>query len=454
MRRAWGVVVAGWLFAAGAEASSVGVEVVAEGLRAPIFLVEAPAGEGPLLVGDQIGLVLAMDRATGALAPFLDIRERVVDLLPAFDERGLWSLAFHPDYAANGRLFVTYGAPRRQASPFTGETAYTWRLSEFRAEGDAADPASERVVLEFDWVNRKHNGGGLAFGPDGYLYVGVGDGGGVHGVPDVYVAPPLRETDDATLIQEDPFRLPEEFWHFDAYAQDLGLLQGKILRLDVDAGEPYGIPPTNPFRTGELGRPEIYAWGFRNPFRLSFDAAGTGDLFVSATAEALWETVHLVARPGNYGWAVREGRHCFDRARAFDPPDDCARYDDLGERLRDPIVEYANWSVMRPWSKVEAEPLGTANVGGILYRGATFPNLRGKLVLGDFSREIQTPSGQLFVATPPERWGELWSLAPLLQVDQRLHSLGRDAAGELYLLTTERGIPVGDTGKVWKLVAD
>ena len=312
------------------------------------------------------------------------------------------------------------------------------------------------MLLEIDWINRKHNGGGLAFGPDGYLYVGLGDGGGVHGVPDVHVAPPLendtaRHTEE---IQEDPYRLPEEFHYHDGWAQDLKRLHGKILRLGVDGERPYAIPPTNPFAGRSEGRDEIWAWGFRNPFRLAFDRAGAGDLFVNGVAESLWETIYLVDRPGNYGWAVREGTHCFERARAFDPPADCPRRDAVGEIMHDPVVEYPNWSIKRPWSKVDAAPLGTANVGGFVYRGAMFPALSGKLVFGDFSTRIEAPSGQVFVATPPDDWRDLWPLERLIEIDQRIHSLGQDADGELYVLTTAQGIPVGKTGKVWRLVGE
>lgn len=123
----------------------------------------------------------------------------------------------------------------------------------------------------------------------------------------------------------------------------------------------------------------------------------------------------------------------------------------MGEPIHDPVVEYPNWSVMRRESKVDAEPMGTANVGGFLYRGRSLPALYGRLVFGDFSTTIERPSGQLFVATPQSR-DALWSIERLIEVDQRLHSLGEDADGELYLLTTAHGIPVGHSGKVWKLV--
>lgn len=440
--------------------SEVAVELVAEGFNAPVFLVAPDDGSGRRFVGEQAGQIYVITTGGELLeTPFLDLRDRMVTLEQGFDERGLLGMALHPDFAENGLFYVNYSAKLRPGSTFTGKTAYTRRLSEFRvsdADLDRADPASERVLLELDWVNRKHNGGGLAFGPDGYLYVGLGDGGGVHGVPDIYVPPPA-DTDDTNRhieeIPEDPFKIPDRFHHYDQYAQDLSLLYGKILRIDVDAGHPgYAIPPTNPLRGGEHGREEIYAWGFRNPFRISFDRIGNGDLLVSGVAESFWETIYLVDRPGNYGWAIREGTHCYDRARAFDPPATCPRYGPLGEPIQEPIVEYPNWSVKRAEAKVDAEPMGTATVGGFIYRGSALPELYGRMVFGDFSTVLAKPSGQLFVATPPSSWDALWPIEALIEVDQRLHTLGEDAEGELYLLTTAQGIPVGQTGKVWKLV--
>lgn len=457
-----GLCVWGQTFISAAQESLPAVELklLAEGLSAPLFLVAPPDGSGRRIVGDQIGLALVL-MPDGKLldTPFLDLREVLTPLLKAFDERGLLALAFHPRFAENGLFYVNYSAKRRLKSQFTGNTAYTWRMSEFKisaTDPNKANRSSERVLLEFDWVNRKHNGGGLAFGPDGYLYVGVGDGGGVHGVPDIYVPPkvdaidPNRHSDE---IPEDPFRIPKRFHKYDQYAQDTKRLNGKILRIDVDHGHPgYAIPPTNIFRGKAEGRDEIYAWGFRNPFRLSFDRAGNGDIFVSGVAESFWETIYLVDRQGNYGWSIREGTHCYKRDRAFDPPRDCPRHGALGEAIRDPIVEYPNWSVMRKESTVKAEPLGTANVGGFIYRGKSLPGLYGKFVFGDFSSQILKPSGQIFVATPSNSWRAPWSVAKLDQLDIRIHSLGEDADGELYVLTTALGIPVGKSGKLWKLV--
>ncbi len=428
---------------------AVALELVAEGFNAPVFLVAPPDGSGRLFVGEQMGVVYVFSAAERQLeTPFIDLRDQMVPLLEAFDERGLLGLAFHPDFASNGLFYVNYSAKSRPESPFHGKTAYTRRLSEFRVSEDdpnRADRATERVLLELDWVNRKHNGGGLAFGPDGYLYVGLGDGGGAHGVPDVYISPENSS--------EDPFKIPKRFHGYDRYAQDTSLLYGKILRIDVDHGHPgYAIPPTNLFRGKEEGRDEIYAWGFRNPFRISFDRSGNGDLFVSGVGESFWETIYLVDRQGNYGWATREGTHCYERARAFDPPEDCPRKGALGEPIRDPIVEYANWAVGRAESKVDADPMGSACVGGFVYRGGALPELYGKLVFGDFSAVPEKPSGRLFAAMPPASWGALWPIERLVQLDVRVHGLGEDAEGELYVLTTAQGIPVGSTGKIWKLV--
>jgi glucose/arabinose dehydrogenase len=438
----------------------VKLELVAEGLHAPLFLIAPPDGSGRRIVGDQIGTAHVLTSDGNLLAsPFLDLRSKLTPLLQAFDERGLLALAFHPKFTQNGLLYVNYSAKRRSDSPFTGKTAYTWRTSEFKisdTDANKVDPASERVLLELDWVNRKHNGGGLAFGPDGYLYIGVGDGGGAHGVPDIYIPPKEDKTDPnrhSQKIDEDPFKILSKFFKYDLYAQDTLRLNGKILRIDVDHGHPgYAIPKTNIFRGKPEGRDEIYAWGFRNPFRLSFDRAGNGDIFVSGVAESFWETIYLVDRQGNYGWAIREGTHCYDRSRAFDPAVECPRHGALGEAIRDPIIEYPNWSVMRRESTVKAKPLGTANVGGFVYRGSALPGLYGKFVFGDFSATVMKPSGQLFVGTPSTAWRAPWSLRHLKQLDVRLHSLGEDAAGELYLLTTAQGIPVGNSGKVWKLV--
>jgi glucose/arabinose dehydrogenase len=280
----------------------VKLELLADGMNAPLFLVAPKDGSGRRIICDQIGLAMVLMPDGKILdVPFLDLLDALTPLLKAFDERGLLALAFHPKFSKNGLFYVNYSAKKLNIFPFTGKTPYTWRMSEFKISTDnanQADRSSERILHEFDWVNRKHKGGGLAFGPDVFLYIRVGDSVGVHGVPNIYVSQkgealgPNRHIQE---ISEDPFSIPRKFHKYDLFAQDTKRLKGKILRNDINHGHPgCVIPKTNISRGKIEGRDEIYAWGFRNPFRLSFDRAGNGDLFVSGVAASFWETVYLI----------------------------------------------------------------------------------------------------------------------------------------------------------------
>lgn len=357
-------------------------------------------------------------------------------LRDGFEERGLLGLAFHPEFADNGRFHVHYSAPLREGAP--GGWDHTARISEFRVPPDTpaqADPTSERVLLRVDHPNRKTNAGALAFGPDGYLYAAVGEGGGAHGIGEVAFG---------------ALEVPERGNVWDALAQDLHTPYGKILRLDVDHGWPgYAVPESNPL-VGTSGMDEIYAWGFRNHYRMAFDHEGDGALYVAAVSESLSEAVYRVDGPGNYGWPIREGTHCYDRQAPLDPPDDCRRYGSEGWRIHDPVVAYYNANVAE--SDIDAEPRGTAVVGAQVYRGDAIPELRGRLLVADYSQNPQEPSGTVFVAGPEGDVSAPWPLRRLLQVDARAQGLGVDAGGEAYLLTREAFAPSGDTGRVYRLV--
>lgn len=418
----------------------VSLELIAEGFTSPLFLAEAPDESGRLFIVDQTGLVhIVASDGTLLEEPFLDLSDAIVSLNESFDERGLLGFAFHPEFAENGRFYVSYSAPLREGAPDNWN--YTRRTSEFTVsdvDANLADPATERVLLEVDWPSRKHNGGALAFGPEGYLYIGLGDAGGAHGVGEE--------------VLYDAFEMPETSGFWDTFAQDVDSLYGSILRIDVDSGYPgYAIPETNPF-VGKPGRDEIYAWGFRNPYRLTFDASGRHEMFVTAVAETLWESIYLVDQPGNYGWAIKEGTHCFDRQSPYDPPATCPTVGENGYPILDPIIQYPNMSIESEEAQVEGEGLGTAVTGGYLYRGSDLPELYGKMVFGDWSRDPQVPSGQIFVATPPQEWGALWNLEQLLELDARVLSMGEDADGELYVLTSDEFGPTGNTGAVYQLV--
>ena len=455
------------------------VALVAGGLVAPLDVTFAPDGRGRRFIVDQTGLVLILTpQGEVRTTPFLDITDRVV-LQSAFDERGLLALAFHPRFAVNGKLYVHYSARREGANVCVAEDGrvpedpggcplqYTRRVSEFRVSStdpDRVDAGSERVVFKVQWPGRKHNGGGLAFGPDGMLYVGLGDGGFIHGPSGA----------------DDPFDVDPDLLFGDLLAQDLTSLYGKILRLDVDGGDPYGIPPDNPF-LGPDGIPdEVFAWGFRNPFRIAFDRGGDRAAYVSAPADTLFEATYKVAGPGNYGWAAREGTHCFVRTSAFAPPETIACSTDeqcpvgpqvstcgasgvctcpdvgpLGEPIQDPVVEYLNFSVEDPRSRFPGEGFGRASVGGHVYRGKAIKWLRGRLVLGDFALNVL--DGQILVAREMPR-GKPWKLRRAFVFDPShpvrsgfVKSIGEDADGELYVITGNF-TPTGLEGRIWKIV--
>jgi glucose/arabinose dehydrogenase len=265
------------------------IQVVATGLSTPVGLVAAPDGSGRLFIVEQTGRIWILREDGIENQPFLDLSDRLVPLDPTYDERGLLGLAFDPDFASSGRFFVYYSAPNRDGAAAGSD--HTNTLSEIRVSGDdlnRADPATERVILQFEQPQPNHSGGGLGFGPDGDLYLGTGDGGG---------------TGD-----DDPGHSAQ------GNAQDRTKLNGKILRLDVSgagSGRAYRIPADNPFADGG-GRPEIYAYGFRNPWRLAWEPAGARRLLVSDVGYGRFEEIDVVRKGGNYGWRVREGAHCLN----------------------------------------------------------------------------------------------------------------------------------------------
>ncbi|MFW6116018.1 MAG: PQQ-dependent sugar dehydrogenase [Chloroflexota bacterium] len=412
----------------------VGLELVAEGLNAPVELAPAGDGSGRLFVVDQVGVIRVLTAQGDLLEePFLDIRDRMVGLRPGYDERGLLGLAFHPDYEENGLFYVTYSAPLDVAAPRGWD--HTSHLSQFavsEADENAADPGSEEVILRVHQPQSNHNGGKIAFGPDGYLYVGLGDGGGAHDVgtghvDDWYEA---NEGGNAQNVTE--------------------TLLGSIMRIDVNGANPYGIPWDNPF-VGDEGLDEIWAYGLRNPYRFSFDSGGDQELFVADVGQNRWEEVNLVVGGGNYGWNVKEGSQCFSPAMPNDPPQECPDTDPDGNPLIDPIIEYENANL--------PEGLGRAVVGGYVYRGQALPGFEGRFVFGDWSTSFGLGDGTLFAATRPDIEGAMWSFEELRvattgneRVGEFILALGQDAEGELYILTSETPGPLATTGKIYRVV--
>ena len=414
---------------------AVDIEQVTDGLVSPIGLVAVPDNSKRLFIIDQIGKVWIIDGDGNKLStPFIDLTSKLVTLTPAYDERGLLGLAFHPDYKNNGRFYIYYQLPPRAGGPTSTDA---WnnlsRIAEFKVSADpnVADMNSEKILLDIDDPQSNHNGGTVAFGPDGYLYIAIGDGGAADDVA------PGHVTDWYTP-------------NAGGNGQDLDSnLFGNILRIDVNTGNPYGIPADNPF-VNKPGLDETYAFGFRNPFRFSFDMGGSHQLLAGDAGQVLWEEVSVVTKGGNYGWNVKEGTHCFNAANNMMVMPSCPSVDTMGNPLIDPVIELNNWQ----------NPAGgkaTTVIGGNVYRGHNIPNWQGKYIFGTFSQSPTTANGELFIATP--MGSGMWPYEEISlkshpdDIGYYLKGFGQDNDGEIYLTVSSMLGPSGTTGKVFKLVA-
>jgi glucose/arabinose dehydrogenase len=352
---------------------------IAAMFRSPVFVADAGDGTGRLFVVEKRGVIKIVQDGVASKHPFLNIQERVED---SGGEQGLLSLAFHPDYARNGTFFVAYTAPGNDliVASFTVPTDRPNR----------ADPGSHRVLLRIQKQYDEHHGGLVSFGPDGYLYIGVGDGGRAAEV--------------------------------DGYSQRLDTLLGKLLRIDVNhsgGGLAYGIPPDNPFVGVPGARPEIWAYGLRNPWRFSFDRE-TGNFFIADVGSEGSEEVDVQpaesAGGENYGWNVFEGAQCHR-------PNASEHCDSTG--MVEPI-----WGYEHPEVKD-----GCAIVGGHVYRGVAFPELVGAYLAADFC------TGRVWALRQHEG---RWTATVLFQLDTFISSFAEDSGGELYL--------IGLAGNVYRLV--
>ena len=327
------------------------------------YLTHAGDGSGRVFLVEKTGRIWVVT-ADGAIrrTPFLDIRD-IVD--SAASERGLLSVAFDPDFAENGEFYVNFTSKAGD-----GDTV----VARYRAADlQEADPATGVEILRIDQPAANHNGGQLQFGPDGYLYIGTGDGGSAG----------------------DP-------WD---NAENLGVLLGKMLRIKVSGEATYAIPPDNPFLGREDVRMEIWAYGLRNPWRFSFDRA-TGDLYIADVGQNKWEEVDFQpadsAGGEHYGWNTMEGNHCYD------PPEGC----DTSGKVP-PVWEYPH-------------PEGCSITGGYVYRGRAYPQLAGLYFYGDFC------SGVIYALRQNQEGG--WESQPVLESGLNIASFGEDEAGELYVL--------------------
>lgn len=345
--------------------SSIRLEEIATGLDKPIYLTSAGDDSGRLFILEQAGIIRLIKNGVLQSTPFLDITGRVnQDIRGGYSERGLLGLAFHPQFAENGQFFVHYSDRR-------GGTVIA-RYHILADNPDAGDPASETIIFTHDQPFPNHNGGQIDFGLDGYLYIGLGDGGSA--------GDPLNsgQTPDSLL--------------------------GKILRIDVDGSAPYSVPADNPYNTvnAELA-PEVWALGLRNPYRFSFDRA-TGDLYIADVGQNQWEEVNFqpADSPGgeNYGWKIYEATRPY--ANGPQP-----------SNLVMPIAEYDHSN-------------GCSITGGYVYRGEAVPALQGVYLFSDWC------SGKLW-ATYRDVNGA-WQTIPFGESARQITAFGQGDDGELYLV--------------------
>ncbi len=355
--------------------SNLTFKAITGGLTSPVFITYSADGSGRLFVVEQPGRIRIIKNGTLLATPFLDIHT----LIRSGGEQGLIALAFHPSYKTNGKFYVVYTAPRIGDS--TGSVLTLEQFSVSAGNPDLANSNSGSVLLTIDHpINSNHNGGTLAFGQDGYLYWSTGDGGDGGDPPN--------------------------------NAQNLSRLLGKILRIDVNSGSPYGIPTTNPFFSSADPnvRKEIWAYGFRNPWRLSFDRL-THDLYIGDVGQSAREEIDVQpagsAGGENYGWRVMEGSLCFN------PASGCDR---SGKVL--PVAEYDH-------------TLGCSVTGGYVYRGSNFPSLAGYYFYGDFC------SGRLFSLINNPQTG--WTATQLVDTPYGISTFGEDEQGELYFADYNTG---------------
>lgn len=400
------------------------LQPAATGLVSPVLAIAAPDGSDRLFVVDQAGKIHIVQGGKLLPEPFLDVADRLVKLQEGFDERGLLGLAFDPGFndpqsPGHRRIFTNSSEPVAGRADFPNphaggvEANHHSVLATWKVDGpnpNRVDPASRVELMRIEEPQFNHNGGMLAFGPDGFLYFGLGDGGAANDLG--------------------PGHNPQT-----GNAQDPNTVLGKILRLDVNgknaANGKYGTPGDNPFAGGG-GLKEIYALGLRNPWRFCFE----GDaLLVADVGQNKIEMVHRVQRGGNYGWRHKEGTFKFNVTGTID-----SDASGLPAGLIDPILQYDHDE-------------GISITGGFVYHGKVLPPLAGKYVFGDWRHPKSTKTGRLFYADLGTREIKEFRLGKDdREVGFLIKGFGQDAAGELYVLGGATGGPSGTSGVVMKIV--
>jgi glucose/arabinose dehydrogenase len=426
---------------------NVKLETVASGLTAPVWATAAPGVDPKFLFAvDQSGIFWRIDVTTGVKSVFLDVTSRMIPLgvfgPGTYDERGFLGAAFDPSYATNGLLYTFTSEPATPNPDFSTMPPATapdcqsavveWHVPNPTDPGAVVDSGSARLLLRIDKPQFNHNGGGLSFGPDGMLYLSTGDGGGA---------------DDQ---DGQPFIGGPTVGHgANGNGQNTGVALGKLLRIDPHgtnaANGQYGIPADNPLVGAPGAVEEIWAYGFRNPFRFSFDSL-TQALYTGDVGQNSIEEVDVVTRGGNYGWRLKEGTFFFDfngAGAGFVTKKGPA----VPPGLLEPVAQYDHDE-------------GLAVIGGFVYRGTQIPKLVGRYVFGEFARTFSN-DGRLFylrkkdLVRPgfPPRRSRIAEFRLVAQdvLGQSLLGLGQDANGELYVLTNGTAAPFGTTGAVQRI---
>jgi len=424
---------------------SVDLKPVASGLVSPVDLISGPAGSNQLFVVDQAGMIRTIGSGGLQSTPFLDLTNLMsqinnptgpTGLQPGYDERGLLGLAFSPGFndpsSPGFHTFYTY-----QSEPIVGTADFgplpgtvtsgidhqnvlsQWKMSS--TNPNVVDLSSKRDLFREDHPALNHNGGTIRFGPDGMLYLGIGDGG---------TANDSGNGHEPTV----------------GNAQNANVIMGKILRIDPNgtnsSNGKYGIPADNPFANGG-GLKEIYAMGVRNPYRFSFDAP-TGRLILGDVGQNNIEEVDNVTKGGNFGWAYKEGTFHFNRSDGT--IDNNFAGIPAGLNLIDPLAEYDHETGVTP------DHNGIAIVGGYIYHGSLIPQLQGKYVFGDFSTSFGKPDGHIFYADLTT--GQVNSFASPTALGIFVKGMGEDANGELYVMGSTKLGPTGTNGVILQLVPE
>ncbi|MHA3770560.1 PQQ-dependent sugar dehydrogenase [Verrucomicrobiota bacterium sgz303538] len=401
----------------------IGLQTMAEGLVAPNLLVPAPGADGRLFIVDQIGQVRILQDGKLLPQPFLDVSKQLAKLNPTYDERGLLGFAIDPGFtnekSPGFRRIFTY-----TSEPVNGKATFplqfgkavdhqsvlaSWKVD--ASDPNRVDPSSRVELMRIDKPQMNHNAGMLAFGPEGYLYIALGDGGAANDTAEGH-NPKIGN------------------------AQDTNVILGKILRIDVNGTDStngrYGIPKDNPFVGGQ-GLKEIFAYGLRNPWRFSFDGK---QLIAADVGQNKIEEVDLVEKGKNYGWRYKEGTF------RFNPADGSISTDTSGlpADLVDPIAQYDHDE-------------GISITGGFVYRGKAIPELAGKYVFGDYSKNFSQPAGRLFYADLGTGEIREFVLAPDDKpLGMFVKGFGVDRDGEVYVLASKSSGMIGTTGVALKLV--